>query len=329
MFDVGTRVVVLASSVKKGFGTKQGSIGYVSNRQQIAYIHHIKPHRYLSFLATPTIIAFSRYGYEEKRRCEFRTVISVIPAFIGNILKKDAIQEVEKIVDIFQGEEFSKNPLWKDWLSNTFKSVDPKLAVLAPAGNLRIENMLNHPTDVRAWMESILRSQAMGPVLVANKHNNEIFYPQIDSSLITMVSNAHRSRSTLRHLMDWAMANPENLGKIITHIRALSTVYNLRTRQYQLEFFKRTLKGRNYGGVQDGDKPPRDINGNVKGYSPPFNFEGFFNTYMSAFFEKSQMKEKEVVAGQSKSSQIREIAKGMRYVRSAMTRLVPKTIIKE
>lgn len=311
MFDTGTRVVVLASSTKKGFGPKRGSIGYVSSQQPTSFIHHMNPHDSLSFLSMPITVAFSRYGFEEKRRCEFRTVINVLPVIVEEL--KNISSKIEDIIGLFQNDEFEKNRRWEDWVSNKYNIPGPKLVVLSPVGSLKTENMLDQPMEVQAYVESFLRNPLIGKSLNANRNSD--FHPQIDKDFMALVARAHRSRSTTQEVLKWAELNQE---RALSNIRTLSTVYNLRSRKQELDHFKRSVEAGRYGGEDKG------------GYGAPnFHFNPFFSTYTLGFFEEDKIKEKEVIAEKSKSAQICNIAKGMRYVRSAITELASKTIAKE
>lgn len=314
MFDIGTRVVVLASSTGKGFGPKQGSIGYVSSQQPTLFIHHMNPHDSLSFLSVLITVAFSRYGFEEKRRCEFRTVVNILPVITGEL--KNISSKIEGIIGLFQNDEFEKNRCWTDWVSGKYNILSPKLTVLAPVGSLKTENMLDQPMEVQAYVESFLRNPLIGKSLNANRHSD--FHPQIDKHFMGLVARAYRSRSTTQEILKWAELNQE---RALSNIRTLSTVYNLRSRKQELDHFKRSVETGRYEG--------KSLSNGGYGDSPRFNFGPFFSTYTLGFFEEDKIKEKEVIAEKSKSAQICNIAKGMRYVRSAITELASKTIAKE
>ena len=322
MFDIGTQVVVLASSTKKGLGPKKGSTGYISSQRKSAFADRINPHSHLSFLSMPTIVGFSKYGFEEKRRCEFRMVMNILPAFTGGPKKIDKAREVKNIIGLFQSDEFEKNFRWEKWALSSHNMHKPKLVVLAPVRNLKAENMLNQPMEARAWMESFLRNSVVGSLLRNNQHNN--FYPQIDEGFMAQVLNAHRSRSITQKILGWTEGNPE---EALTYIRTLSTAYNLRRGQQELDYFKMSVERNIYGG---GEPAGHNSGGYGSGKSQPsFNFGAFFSIYTLGFFEENKIKEKEVIAEKSKSAQIRDIAKDMRYIRSAITELASKTIAKE
>lgn len=311
MFNIGTRVVVLASSIKKGFGPKRGSIGYVSSQNQSVFIDRIYPHSLLSFISTPMTIAFSRYGFEKKRRCELRSVVNILPAFMGEIKNVDKAREVKDVINLFQNGEFERNRQWAEWVSDVHNMHSPKLVTLAPVGGLKVESMLEQPMETQAYMESFLRNKIIGSLLHNNKHNN--FYPQIGKNFMTQMPIAHRNRDAAQEILKWAEVNPK---EALIYMRILSTVYNLRSGQRKLGYFKASVERNSY------------CNGKPTSHSR-FNFSAFLNSYILGFFEESEIKEKEVIAKKSKSAQIHDIVRSMRYVRSAITELASKTIAKE
>lgn len=95
MFDPGTKVVVLASSIKKGTtGPRKGSVGYVNNKtssgSNTAVINDI------TRLATSiTNVTFLRYGFEKSNRRETKTVCNFIPIPLKtkNCARKDTIDD--------------------------------------------------------------------------------------------------------------------------------------------------------------------------------------------------------------------------------------------
>lgn len=311
MFNIGTRVVVLASSIKKGFGPKRGSIGYVSSQSQSSFADRIYPHSLLSFISTPMTIAFSRYGFEKKRRCELRSVVNILPAFMGEVKNVDKAREVKDVINLFQNGEFEKNRQWTEWVSDVHKMRSPQLVTLAPVGGLKVESMLEQPMETQACMESFLRNRIIGSLLHNNKHSN--FYPQIGKNFMAEIPIAHRNRGAAQEILKWAEVNPK---EALTYVRILSTVYNLRKGQQELYHFKALIERNSYS------------NGKSAGYSH-FNFSAFFNLYILGFFEENKMREEEVIAKKSKSAQIHDIVRSMRYVRSAITELASKTIAKE
>lgn len=78
MLTTGKRVTVVNSSTsRKGACVRRGSAGFVISTDD-AYVHMIDKKR---ILITPIHMAFSRFGFEKRRRQENKRVCAVLPLF--------------------------------------------------------------------------------------------------------------------------------------------------------------------------------------------------------------------------------------------------------
>jgi len=78
MFDPGTKVVVLASSIKKGTtGPRKGSVGYINSKARDS--NTVAWDESTRLLTGMVDITFSRYGFEKSNRRETKNVCNFIP----------------------------------------------------------------------------------------------------------------------------------------------------------------------------------------------------------------------------------------------------------
>jgi hypothetical protein len=98
MFDPGTKVILVESSLHKSVGPRRGSIGYVSNCRHIRVVPVItEGFGSFSVAASLCEILFIRFGFEERGRIERKTVISVFPMMRnGSLLNKEIKKEANK-----------------------------------------------------------------------------------------------------------------------------------------------------------------------------------------------------------------------------------------
>ena len=99
MFEPGTKVILVESSLHKTVGPRKGSIGYVSNSLHTRIIPIITE-EFASFNVVASLceIIFIRFGFEERGRAERKTVISLFPVIKnGRMLDKNNKNEKEKI----------------------------------------------------------------------------------------------------------------------------------------------------------------------------------------------------------------------------------------
>jgi hypothetical protein len=91
MFDPGTKVILVESSLHKTVGPRKGSIGYISNSPNTRIIPIItEGFSSFSVVAALCEIIFIRFGFEERGRMERKTVISVFPVVKnGSFLNKN------------------------------------------------------------------------------------------------------------------------------------------------------------------------------------------------------------------------------------------------
>ena len=114
MFDIGTKVIVLTSSLRKTAGPRRGSIGYVmsSLNNNGAYRDDLR----LTMGACKVI--FTRYGFEhDKSRKEKRVFFNLFP-IVEKISKKDELPvAIKQVIKDLHKEKFDKE-LWKKLLKD-------------------------------------------------------------------------------------------------------------------------------------------------------------------------------------------------------------------
>jgi hypothetical protein len=83
MFDVGQKLIILASSIKNGTtGPRKGSIGFSCGTTggNTFVISDVFPNTH--FIINVNNMIFSRFGFEKKNRAESKNIIAVLPIFI-------------------------------------------------------------------------------------------------------------------------------------------------------------------------------------------------------------------------------------------------------
>lgn len=98
MFDPGTKIILVESSLHKSVGPRRGSIGYVSNCRHVRVVPIItEGFGSFSVVASLCETLFIRFGFEERGRIERKTVISVFPMIRnGSLLNKENKKEANK-----------------------------------------------------------------------------------------------------------------------------------------------------------------------------------------------------------------------------------------
>jgi hypothetical protein len=103
MFDVGSEIVVLGSNVKTKSGPRVGSIGHVcwtNNNATETKINNEVP----AYIGNASII-FNRYGYQEGRRAEVKSVCVVLPKYSYSA---DIERHISKFINIINN--IPRNP---------------------------------------------------------------------------------------------------------------------------------------------------------------------------------------------------------------------------
>jgi len=211
MFESGTKIITVESSLHKTVGPRKGSIGYVSNHYD-TMVFNLMTNEFNSFDIVSSLceVFFIRFGFEKHGRLERKTVISVFP-----ILKKetkDRSPEAKKCVrdlsDIINSQK--NNYLWENVRSNYNDVTSSVPIVLATP-------LSYDPTDLRkctepefkGWINSYLTSYPLIRFVAKTmesghftKYNDEEFSSAKTWENIALITSDRAYRKEC--IRDWA-----------------------------------------------------------------------------------------------------------------------------
>lgn len=146
MFETGTRIMILASSRRKGPGPRKGSVGYVSTTRQFDYFQN--------FTASLHEVFFTRYGFEETRRIERKPVICAFP-----ILKEgeDTPLQVKSFIRRVISPKHEKD--WNSVRASFDVNASVPIAVAVPDNVNKIDITEAPDNEFKAWTHSINYNQ--------------------------------------------------------------------------------------------------------------------------------------------------------------------------
>ena len=155
MFNVGSSVIVIASSQKSGTGPRKGSIGFMSSLGQGTIV--IENPNY-PLICYKTEIAFSRFGYEQSHRGEFKTVLALFPIPLHRKVNDKLVCTVD---DLCHKVGSSNKELFKDLehvmgrdeaRSSITVVISPLLSGVVPVNQMNFESKI-------LWIKCILKGE--------------------------------------------------------------------------------------------------------------------------------------------------------------------------
>lgn len=228
MFLAGTRVYACCSAITgKKLGPKRYSLGYVSDSSDSYYIKYVKnfPIKNQPFLFTPLKIVFTRYGKEEKHRCETRDFLQILPLFDSG-KKLDAIPGVvDKIISTFNSGELSKNKHWPDLCVNYIPDAS-HIGTIIPVQHTAVAEMDSKNTE--AWVSSILQNRQFRNLMSANRNLPTLIRMADDTDMFIWIANSIKKSSARRDLHRWAGENQENTKRLATILHRINIAFNKR-----------------------------------------------------------------------------------------------------
>lgn len=176
MFDFGTKIIVLASSVKNNhIGPKYGSEGYVVGANTANYTEGRRITNAL--LLSRVDVLFTRYGFGKARNTsERKEILNVLP-----IMRKapqheedmTILKRLERTINRFKREDF-RGDFWYNVKSNYCNNIDGTyIAIMVPA-KVYGENLTTCPsTEFKAWFESVILAYDMSGAIT--RATNKVF----------------------------------------------------------------------------------------------------------------------------------------------------------
>jgi len=156
MIRTGSKVIILASSLKSGIGPRRGSVGYVSKNPALKGTNY---NRESDCFAQPIQVTFTRYGFEKVLRKETKFFINLVPFSLKHCENMEDIDTdgIDALVDRVSKIKTS-GAFWdimKNRVTSIFgrKNVHIGIAVPIFSGC----NLRTCPTEeFEAWVESFL-----------------------------------------------------------------------------------------------------------------------------------------------------------------------------
>jgi len=149
MFRTGSKIIIVASSKKKGIGPKRGSEGYIGRRHitpaQLVFINY-------GIAASVFDVFFSRYGFEKKTRCEAKKMILVFPIINNNI--GDTKAQVKSLVKRICSPK--SNDMWNNVRHKLSCGSQTQIAIGVPSLNTITDLNKVSILEFTAWVESIV-----------------------------------------------------------------------------------------------------------------------------------------------------------------------------
>lgn len=163
MFDLGTNVVIAASSLTKGkAGPRTGSFGFAfENDIELDRILHADSNLWplpvydeaLSTLLLPKRIMFTNFGNDSKLRIEEKSVICALPVPLHNNNFNKCLDKM--LINIKHGNLSDKK--WKEAVHRIFKRNSIPVCVVIP--NIKPIELVNCDIIIfRAWLKTILKA---------------------------------------------------------------------------------------------------------------------------------------------------------------------------
>lgn len=233
MMKTGTRVIVLTSTLKRGIGPRQGSIGYITNKKVSA----IRFHGPLKTFVSLTSVVFTRYGFESKRRKEHKFFINMFPILTdGNLdclvdfTKPAAIKKYfnSRINELSKVDILNKGNFWHQVRKELVRiyHLDPrniKAGVLVPA--FRPDLLICNDMEFAAWLDAMLADSDIYSALShLTRAKNKRISDMIDSSTLSLLYTTIVDKK-YRKIMLAEYANTlENRKHVIRNLRIVHSV---------------------------------------------------------------------------------------------------------
>ena len=179
MFNIGSRVQILASNQTKAASPRVGSIGYFAGLSS--------PHYYkdISVLAVSCRIMFVQYGNEENSRLEFKNVIAVVPVvFNKEEQKARTLKTIQRVSKGITEKDSWQHRLYESGYNNKKTPV----VVLAPAKP--IDFMTKDHNQYLGWLISWLKTETQSAFLRSRLKSDILFHrSNLDKGLLYYITD--------------------------------------------------------------------------------------------------------------------------------------------
>jgi len=216
MFDVGTKVRLLASSARKQTSPRRGSLGYVSRINEHMYVDLER-----GAIVALANINFFRYGFEKKTRLERKEVGVVFP--IIDRKKGDIQGQVLRLKDLVEGRGDSGWAM-KMLSCVTLKPVMP-LTIAVPVSNCGESLVDCSVPEFKSWIQSYLDSSSFNnfleTVLMTGHHTRSNYPPLANRAIWETLRSMVMDNDYRKHqFSNWIKSRE----KVITDLRMITAM---------------------------------------------------------------------------------------------------------
>lgn len=225
MFSAGTRVYTCSSSIiGKKLGPKRHSLGYISSSGAAHFVNYVRdfPIKEQSFVLFPLEIVFTKYGKEEKQRCETRGFLQILPVFTTSVYEESVtIKKIQEIIGILNRGELSKNSHWYNIASN-YVNNPLNMGTVIPVGHTSASRMSDN--EALAWVTSILRNPNFRHLIRTHRHLPTL-KAVVTDDFLTWFSNAVTSSHIRKDLLRWANEETPHMEALLESIQCINTIF--------------------------------------------------------------------------------------------------------
>lgn len=193
MFDLGAKIILVASSCHKKIGPRKDSIGYVTS---LFHSHASIGNK--SIFVTPASIKFLYYGNEKRHRFETKQVLLVFP-FINNPIEGG----LKAFINIINSDKYINE--WNNIRASMSMTDKIPIAMAAPIYTPEISFETCTHAELRCWFESCLLSQQTSSFVnkaLLSRHTFRGEIPCITKYRLTTLREMIMSKQVRRTIMN-------------------------------------------------------------------------------------------------------------------------------
>lgn len=173
MFGLGSKIILVSSSVEKSAGPRRGSVGFFcQSRSSRVFLNH-------SICASYSDVVFVKYGFEKKHRLEKKQVINIFP-IIRRELGEDIEQQVINTATKIAGKNSDAGA--QSTIRAYFDAPPTTPIVMATPYGCYGNLLEGNRTEARGWVEAILSNQSFA--LFVHHALNSRHYTRSSMSLL-------------------------------------------------------------------------------------------------------------------------------------------------
>jgi hypothetical protein len=216
MFEIGTEVAIVESEPEGNKALRRGSLGFVSS------VSNDRALKQDMVVVSSMSIDFFRFGFEERHRSEFKTVISIMPMLVpGNVkgqldsfinnLKAGKLEKVKKNIKALMDNE--------DLVGST-------ICVVAPAIS-GIDLRSCDKNVLFSWIDAHCRNREfmklISSLIVSNHYRNSRLSKETSNHTLSNIFES-MDRSTRIRLVDFMMHSSDKRQELLNVIQTIKAI---------------------------------------------------------------------------------------------------------